>query len=214
MNISDRLLSICDFVNNSKVYDVGCDHALLDIYLTLYKNCRCVCIDVDEGIISRANSNILKYNLVNRIETRVGNGFNDLSLDSDSIMILSGMGTNTILKIIKHNMVDTIICQTNTEQYILRRGMCSYGYYINRESIVFDNNRFYITIEFKKGFVGYSDIEYFLGPKLLKDDSAIFKEYVNNLYNKNIKAYNKCLEYNIDSDVVFLMNAIKDYKRL
>ena len=212
MNISSRLLSICDFVSDSKVYDVGCDHALLDIYLTLYKNCKCVCIDVDDKIINRAKSNILKYNLSDRIETFVGNGFNDLCLDNDSIMILSGMGSNTILKIVDKNRPNTIICQTNTEQYILRRGMCLYGYYISDESIVFDNNRYYITIKFSKGAREYSSTEYFLGPKLIKNNSSIFKDYVDNLYSKNIKAYNKSIEFNVDSPIIDLINAIKDYK--
>ena len=38
MNISNRLKTIADMIDsNYHVIDVGCDHALLDIYLTLNK---------------------------------------------------------------------------------------------------------------------------------------------------------------------------------
>ena len=46
MNISARLRTIASLVkDNSSIVDVGCDHGLLDIYLTKYKNVRCVASD-------------------------------------------------------------------------------------------------------------------------------------------------------------------------
>ena len=210
--ISKRLLSISSLISDSTVYDIGCDHALLDIYLTLYNNCKCVCIDVDEIKINRAKENINKYGLDSKIKTIIGNGFDNLNIDNSSTMVLSGMGTQTILKIVDKNRTDTIICQTNTDQYDLRVGMCNSGYYISDEKIVYDNNRYYVTIKFKKGSKEYSIKEYLLGPILLKENSDIFKEYVNYLYNKNINAYNKNLEFNKKSYVTRLIDAIKDYR--
>ena len=211
MDISNRLLSICSFISDSLVYDIGCDHALLDIYLTLYKNCCCVCYDVDEYIIDRAKKNICKHGLVGKIDCFVGNGFNDLNLDNNSVMVLSGMGTSTILKIFKNNKTNTIICQTNTEKYLLRKTICENGYYISDESIVFDNNRYYVTIKFCRGSSNYSYDELLLGPVLLKKNDSIFKDYLNNMYRKNIKAYNKSLEYNLDSDVIKVVDTLKKY---
>lgn len=211
MEISKRLLSICSLISNDLVYDIGCDHALLDIYLTINKKCSCICYDVDSNIISRANNNINKYGLTGKINTFIGNGFDDLNLDKNGTMILSGMGTTTILKIFENNKTNTIICQSNTEKYILRKTICESGYFISDESIVFDNNRYYITIKFCKGISNYTYDELLLGPVLLKKNEEIFKDYLKSLYKKNLKAYNKCLEYNLDNEVIKVVNTIKKY---
>ena len=194
------------------VYDIGCDHALLDIYLTLYKNCRCVCYDVNKSIIDRANKNIDKYNLTGKISTNVGSGFYNMNLNSDSVVVLSGMGTSTILKILNVNRVNTIICQTNTDLFILRKTVCEYGYYISDEKLVFDNNRYYVSIKFCKGYHSYSYEEYLLGPILIRNNVKLFKEYVSCLYLKNLNAYNKSIQYEIDNDIKRQMEVIKKYR--
>ena len=52
MNISNRLKTIADMIDgNYHVIDVGCDHALLDIYLTLNKKIKCTAIDNKEKVI-------------------------------------------------------------------------------------------------------------------------------------------------------------------
>ena len=50
------------------ITDIGCDHGLLDIYLTLEKKCSCHCCDVNDGIVSRAISNIKSYGLDDSID--------------------------------------------------------------------------------------------------------------------------------------------------
>ena len=60
--VSNRLKSISSLINNGEdIIDIGCDHGLLDIYLTLEKDCHCRCCDVNSGIVSRAVSNIKNY---------------------------------------------------------------------------------------------------------------------------------------------------------
>ena len=191
-------MSIVSFVSDGEsIIDIGCDHGLLDVYLTINKNCLCSACDVNKDIINRAYSNFLKYDVLSKIDLFVGNGFNDLNVGNKTI-ILAGMGTSTMLKILSVNKSDKIICQTNTDLYDLRAGVCSMGYYISREDIVFDNNRYYVTIEFLKGDCSYSYDELLLGPILLKNNSDLFNKYIKNLYNKNIKGYNKAKMFNSD----------------
>lgn len=211
--VSNRIKSISSLVNvGEDIIDIGCDHALLDIYLTLEFGCKCRCCDVNEHIVSRAISNIMKYNLVDSIDVFVGNGFDDLKLDFNSVMVLSGMGTSTILKILEKNKTHDIICQTNTDLFMLRKSICEMGYYIVSEDLVFDNNRYYVSIRFSVGDSNYSNCEYLLGPCLIKDDSLLFHEYVRHLYNKNIKGYNKSIEFNnIDSNLDMMIKCLKQY---
>ena len=50
MQIRKRLKAIASLVEKgSKVIDVGCDHALLDIYLTLYNSNECIASDINKN---------------------------------------------------------------------------------------------------------------------------------------------------------------------
>lgn len=214
INVSSRLLAITSLVNyGDKIVDIGCDHGLLDIYLTLNKACKCICYDVDKHIVDRAISNIDKYNLLDKIEVFVGNGFDDLNVSGDNVIVLAGMGTNTILKILEKNKSDKIICQTNTDLYDLRKNVCDMGYYILDENIVFDNNRYYVTVKFGLGNRDYSYDDYLLGPVLRLSNTYLFKDYVRSLYDKNIKGYNKIIEFSTDKLIDFsvFMETLKKY---
>ena len=62
---SKRLLEIASLVPvHSTVVDVGCDHGLLDIYLTLHRNCKCTASDINENCLKSARENIKKYSLL------------------------------------------------------------------------------------------------------------------------------------------------------
>ena len=213
INISNRLLSIASFIDSESVIDIGCDHGLLDVYLTINKNCKCKACDVNAGIIARAYSNFMKYDVLDRIELFIGNGFDDLKIDYSYTMVLSGMGTATILKILEKNKTHKIICQTNTDLYDLRKGICDMGYYISSEDVVFENNRYYVTIVFLYGKKNYSYDDYLLGPILRLSNSDIFNDYVNNLYKKNIKGYNKAMKFNSSSlsELKLLIDTLKKY---
>lgn len=213
MNISKRLLCISDLIGDcSKVVDIGCDHALLDIYLAINKSCFCTGIDVSDIILSRARDNIYKYGVNDKVNLIVGNGYTDLKLDYDCIMVLSGMGTSTIINILKNNKTRCVICQTNTGQYELRKKVCSMGYYIADERIVFDNNRFYITIKFLLGNKDYSLEDFLLGPILRQNKDDLFLNYIKTMYKKNYLGYIESLKYNNkNNDLYMMMEILEKY---
>ena len=59
MKINDRLKKIGDLVDaNSLCLDIGCDHALLDIYLVKEKNQqKAIASDIALGPLEKANEN-------------------------------------------------------------------------------------------------------------------------------------------------------------
>ena len=61
MKISERLKAISDFVDETdRVIDIGCDHAILDIYLCeIYKNINIIASDIHEGALNQAKSNFI-----------------------------------------------------------------------------------------------------------------------------------------------------------
>ena len=210
--VSNRLKSISSLINNGEsIIDIGCDHGLLDIYLTINKKCKCSCCDVNKDIVNRAITNIKKYDLLDSISVFVGNGFEDLNLSDDTVMVLAGMGTSTILKILNKNRTHSIVCQTNTDLFSLRKSVCDMGYCISSENIVFDNNRYYVSIRFERGEKIYSYDEYLLGPFLIRENSKLFHDYVFSLYNKNINGYMKSIEYGGNTDLELMINCLKKY---
>lgn len=196
MKLSNRLNEIVKYINdNSTVIDVGCDHGLLDIYLTINKNCNCIATDISSECINKTNNNISTYGLQDKIKTIVSDGLSNVSYKDDDIIVISGMGTSTIKHIVKPDMNNTFIIQSNNDYELLREYFISIGYIISNESVVFDHNKFYITMLFTKGNKEYSKDDLFLGPIMrYSKDSINYYEYLLDKYKKiknNMPSYNE-----------------------
>ncbi len=221
VNISNRLKSIGDFVNdNSNVIDVGCDHALLSIYLYLNKkNINIIASDINSKPLEEARKNIKKYKLDDKIETRLSDGLKNFSSNEFDTIIISGMGGITICNILddakdKLSNTKNIIIQSNNHLYTVRNFITKLGFKIVNEKLVKEKNIIYTIIVFEKceRKVKYSYDELKYGIKVKNDklyDEFIkieLKKEINKLYNipkryiilrlktkKNIKILNKIL---------------------
>ena len=60
IKISKRLLAITSFIrSDAKLVDIGCDHALLDIYLARHNpNIKIIATDIKTGALKQASKNI------------------------------------------------------------------------------------------------------------------------------------------------------------
>ena len=192
MKLSKRLDEIANLINNEEIIDIGCDHALLDIYLTLHKNIKCIASDISEKVLEKARFNVKKYELEDKIEIVKSNGLENIELKNQTIVI-AGMGTHTILDILKDKQINNslLIC-SNNDYELLRRKICEKKYYIKEEKAVYDNKHWYIIIRFEKGNKKYTKLDYKIGP-VLKNN----KEYLEYLYDKQLKIYNKIPKKNI-----------------
>ena len=174
---------------NSFCLDVGCDHALLDIYLVKRKaNIKAIASDIKEGPLDQAKKNIKREHLENDIEVRLGDGLSTYS-DEINTVIISGMGGRNIIGICKNNLktfkkVDTYIISPNNYQIDVKKFFTKNGYYIANEELVKDSNFIYQIIIFKKGKKRYSKKDYFFGPVLLEKKGKLFEEY----YTREMKS--------------------------
>lgn len=190
--LGERLKIIASFIEkNTEVVDVGCDHALLDIYLTLYNNNKCIATDVSEGALKQAKFNIYHYGLTKDIKVQVGDGLQNVKDLKNKIIVLAGMGTDTILKILEDERIydaKYIVISTHTELRLLRRKMLQKGFIISDEKVAMENYKFYVVIKFVQGKKRYTAKECYLGPILMKDQSYnVFRYYESLLYeNENI----------------------------
>ena len=136
MRLSKRLKDITEFIDeNDKIVDVGCDHALLDIYTILNnKNSKCIASDINEGPLKVAKENVKKYNLEKKIKVKLGDGL-DVYETSIETIIMSGLGSYTIIDIL------------NKKKSVYHRNYDNSIYYTNKNSLkkeyIIDNTKDY-----------------------------------------------------------------------
>lgn len=198
IKLSKRLSVIASLVpENAVIADIGCDHALLDIYLSKKKIIKkSFAIDITKGALKQADKNIKLYNAKN-IETRLSDGFEKIDIkDNVDTVIMSGLGDAKIINILKEaeeklNKVNNIIIQSNVGVSNIRVYLTCNGYYIDNEKLVKENNIIYTVISFKKGYKRYTKKEKEFGPVLLRNKDELFNELIINRINKNNYIINK-----------------------
>ncbi len=190
--ISKRLKSLAKYLNyDDLVIDIGCDHALLDIYL-INNNLipKIIVSDIHKLALEAGINNIKKSNLEEKIDARLGNGLEVLDKkDNIDTVLISGMGTSTILSILNNNYLTNIkklVLQSNNNHEELRKKIILFGFYIADEEYFIDNKKNYINIVFKKGKKKYTKNELKYGPFLMKDVSYLNFELNNCLKIKDL----------------------------
>ena len=222
MKINARLKTIGDLVEKDSIcLDVGCDHALLDIYLVHRKaNIKTIASDIAQGPLEQAKKNIEREHLEDVIETRLVSGLETYT-DEINTIIISGMGGRNIIGIFKDNIkklnkVETLIISPNNYQEDVKRFLCKHGFYIQNEEFVKDKKFIYQIIIFKKGKKRYSKKEYFFGPIFLEKKGPLFREY----YERELKSREilisllpknfKLKKYQAKKEIKMIKNEIED----
>lgn len=208
--ISNRLLSLSKYISkHDKIIDIGCDHALLDIYLVKNKIVKNIIVsDISYKALEQGKKNIEKYKLTKEIETKIGNGLEVLKEeDNVDTIIISGLGTSTILDILNNNYLNKInklIIQSNNDHYKLRKNIVSLGYKIDNEEALEDKNKNYINIVFTKGNKLYSENELKFGTKKMLNKNYYYEQLIKKQKNilHNITDENKIKE--IKKDIKYL----------
>jgi len=182
--ISKRLLAVADLIeNNSKVIDIGCDHGLLDIYLAQNKNCHTLATDISATCLEKAKENIKLNNLEEKIQTKVTNGLEGIEYNNYDYVVITGMGTNTIIKILENKTPSKLIIQSNNNIEELKRFLTK-KYKLLEEKIIYECGIYYVILYLEKGKQKLKYSDYIIYNKENKD-------YINHLYNKYNKILNK-----------------------
>ena len=207
MNRIDAIYSFIDL--KDRVVDVGCDQAKLGILLAK-RNQKSIASDISPKVIERASLDIRKLGLDNLIDLRVSNGLQNIKEKEADTLVLSGMGTHTILEILNNTKLrfNKIITISNNYHDILRAKMNELNYKVDKELIIKENNKYYNLILFTKGIKKYTKKELLLG--LNQVDSELYKEYLNHLLNKykTIKKSSKDKNIKIDEMITLIESTI------
>lgn len=186
---SKRIKTIASYiVRTDKVIDVGCDHGYLGILLKKENRCGDLLLtDVRTSALNNAIRNIKENDL--DIKTLLTDGLDKIDLSNYNVVTISGMGTSTILKILaclkNNNDINKIIIQSNNNLDQLRKGMEKLNYYLVDETVVFENNIWYIIMKYKKGYKPLKHYQILFG--LLKSDKKNYYNYLLHNYINILK---------------------------
>lgn len=150
--LSKRLNSLVYFVEKEdSIVDVGCDHGYLSIFLKKNNLCKHIMAsDINQNALQSAKENIKKSKL--KIDTVLSDGLENIPLKGINALLISGMGTSTILHILeakeKIKNIKKIILQSNNEHAKLRKSLNDLGYYLKEERVVLDKGKWYVSMLF------------------------------------------------------------------
>lgn len=223
INLSKRLKKISDYIEKDDiVLDVGCDHALIDIYLSEKYKKKYYASDLKENRLVNARNNLKKYNAKN-VVLKCGNGLDVLN-DCECVdtLIISGMGYITIIGILRNikkiSSIKKIIIESNSNPEKVRKFMIKNGFYINNESIVFENNFYYIISCYSRGKKKYKKEEINYGLVKGNTDELTYKKYIDLEFKKNNILLNVVPKkyfvkrFEIKKNIKYLNNQKKEFK--
>lgn len=193
-----RLEAVASLVKeNCNVLDVGTDHAYLPIILSKTGKCQSIIAsDVSNNALSYGRTNLKKYHITN-VKLVLSDGLKNISDKYDTLTIC-GMGTYTIIDILKSGYLpENIIISSNNDLYTLRNYLNSIEYKINKEIIVYENEKYYDIISYEKGKENLSYYQKVYG-------KSNDKKYLKYLLHKETHIFKKSKNFKTLKNIVYL----------
>ncbi len=187
--MSPRLEIIAGMIpNGMRVADIGTDHALLPISLVKRGvSPKVIATDLNEKPYQTALRQVQTANSQSQVEVRKGYGLEVLTPKEVDVIIIAGMGGNTIRTILEGNPetlvhIDKLVLQPMTDAYSLRVWLNQHGWIPVREELIKEDEKIYLIIVAEKGEKIYHD-EFLMeiGPKLIEQCSPLLVEYLEKI---------------------------------
>ncbi len=184
--LQERLRVIADMVTPGlTVADVGCDHALLPIYLVQNGiSPLAYALDINRGPLSRAKRSIEEAGLSERIITVLSDGLKELRMGAAESVVIAGMGGPLMSDIIGASIeicheAEELILEPQSDPALLRHFLEDNGFAITAEAMVREEGKFYPVIKCKTGRMTLSrEIFYRYGKLLLEGRNPVLIEYL------------------------------------
>ena len=183
IRLSLRLAEIAKLTAPSRsVLDIGCDHALLVIYLLNHGLIDwAIGSDNKKEPLNRAKENIVKYDCKN-LSLVLTDGASGIIQQAECV-VMAGMGWHTVKMIMESSadyfaQAQRVIIQVNGEVEKLRQWLQQFGYRISDEKCLNDSGHYYEIVVAEKGEMKLTEQQTMFGPYLLKKpDEAFINHY-------------------------------------
>jgi len=192
-SLSKRMMCLANMVTPGKrIADIGCDHALVSIYLVSEGiSPKVLAMDIGEGPLEAAKANIEKYGLSESIETRLSDGMSELKPGETDGAVIAGMGGLTIVGILErslHNIKSgyELVLSPQSEIPEVRSFLRTHGIKIIDEEMIIEDDKYYNIIK-----AVATDEE-------LIDTNELYDAYSQFLIEKKSPIYLRYLEGNLE----------------
>ncbi len=222
-SLNPRLRKIASLVPvNNCTADIGTDHAYIPIVLTAGGIAgRAIASDIKKGPLMRADANIRKNGLADKIQVRLGSGLTTLSPGDAEVIIIAGMGGILISDILEDSREVTdsakvLILQPMTAVPELREYLSCGGYEITAEYLEAEDEKLYnIIVARPQGKTSYTKKEIYLGRGLRETSPQLYERYktaVLNKLNKRIQGLKKAHSTESKDELQELTNLLEILK--
>lgn len=151
--MTHRLLTVASLVRHGAVVaDVGTDHAYLPIYLiSSGVATRAVASDINEGPLSRAENNVRRFTMSDRIALCLTPGLEGIEAYAPTDVLICGMGGELIASILEaapfvQNPAIRLILQPMTSVRELRIWLAANGFTISEERFAAEKEKLYVVL--------------------------------------------------------------------
>ena len=193
----DSRLSLCaSFVRqDSKLADIGTDHAYLPVWLCQNGVCKsAVAADINPEPLSRGQLTIAQAGFEDKVKTRLSDGLKSISADEADDIVIAGMGGELIAKIIldceySRDKDKRFILQPMTKSELLIYGLCQNGCEILGQDCCVASNKCYtvLRVQFSGEKRAYSEVYPYiceLKPKENETHLRFIKAHIERLLKK------------------------------
>ena len=216
--MTPRLLAVAMMVKESKaVADIGTDHAYVPVYLVLNGLTeKALAMDINKGPLMRADENISRFSLDNKIKTRLSDGLSELKDGEADTVIIAGMGgilINNIIEKDKNRLksLKNYILQPMTAIEETRKYLEQNGFLIVDEKLAKEDNKIYTIISAVPGEMKIScEVNYYIGEKLISNRD----EFLLDLLRGKIYEYEKAISSMTNTDNAQTMEKLQHYTYL
>lgn len=181
-NLTPRLKMIASLVPKCKsLCDIGTDHAYVAIYLAKKGIAeKIIAADIKKGPLAQAEKNIRAFEVSDKIETRLSNGFSEIAENEVECCIIAGMGGETIAQILENEKgCKYFVLQMQSAHRELREYLVTHGYIIEKEEVCREGNKMYTALLAVRGEgKKLSETEMEIGPYLIGNTPPLFYDYV------------------------------------
>ena len=186
MELAKRLAAIAAYMPaGCTAADIGTDHAYLPIFLVKAGICqRIIATELRPGPFQSALQKVAEYKLDHVIDLRLGDGLKVIEPAEIDVIVLAGMGGNTIREILAASpevvsTVSRLILQPMADAGELRIWLVSNGWKINDEQLLEENGKIYVIITAVPGREEVKDpVLLEMGPRLAEKKDPLFGKYL------------------------------------
>ena len=196
MRIDERLRAVAALVPpESRVADIGSDHAYLAMYL--WRTCgaaRVIAADKNEGPCEAARKMIKNAGLASEIPVRCGDGLSVLSLGEVDVVCIAGIGGALIARILAASpqvlaSLRRLVLQPMNDAPLLRRWLYEHHWHLAMETLAEADGRLYEILAAEPGAVSLPELGLLLiGPCLWEKKPPLLKKHIESLLLKAHRA--------------------------